>query len=104
MVLRMKIFNILGIYWKIWLLLGEGGGGSRNTNIEGGLQGAKVGIGQFVNFRGDLVRKRDVVFLRGDDGWYPNAHYESGPKFEEKFIFCFKNDKNLVKFDLNTKK
>ena len=23
-------------------------------------------------------------------------------KFEEKLIFCFKNDKNLVKFDLNT--
>ena len=45
-----------------------GGGGSRNTNIEGGLQGAKVGIGQFVNFRVNLVRKRDVVFLRGDDG------------------------------------
>ena len=25
-------------------------------------------------------------------------------KFEEKLIFCFKNDKNLVKFDLNTRK
>ena len=23
-------------------------------------------------------------------------------KFEEKLIFCFKNDKNLVKFDLST--
>ena len=23
-------------------------------------------------------------------------------KFEEKLIFCFKNDKNLVKFDLCT--
>ena len=25
-------------------------------------------------------------------------------KFEEKLICCFKNDKNLVKFDLSTKK
>ena len=25
-------------------------------------------------------------------------------KFEEKLIFCFKNDKNLVNFDLNTRK
>ena len=23
-------------------------------------------------------------------------------KFQEKLIFCFKNDKNLVKFDLST--
>ena len=23
-------------------------------------------------------------------------------KFEEKLIFCFRNDKNLVKFDLST--
>ena len=25
-------------------------------------------------------------------------------KFEEKLIFCFKNDKNLVTFDLSTSK
>ena len=25
-------------------------------------------------------------------------------KFEEKLICCFKNDKNLVKFDLSTQK
>ena len=31
-------------------------------------------------------------------------HYESGAKFEEKLIFCFKNDKYLVNFDLSTKK
>ena len=31
-------------------------------------------------------------------------HYESGAKFEEKPFFCFKNDKNLVNFDLSTKK
>ena len=29
---------------------------------------------------------------------------KSGVKFEEKLIFCFKNDKNLVNFDQSTKK
>ena len=29
---------------------------------------------------------------------------KSGTKFEEKLIFCFKNDKNLVNFDPSTKK
>ena len=29
---------------------------------------------------------------------------KSVAKFEEKLIFCFKNDKNLVNFDLSTKK
>ena len=29
---------------------------------------------------------------------------KSCAKFEEKLIFCFKNDKNLVNFDLSTKK
>ena len=29
---------------------------------------------------------------------------KSGQKFEEKFIFCFKNDKNLVNFDPSTEK
>ena len=29
---------------------------------------------------------------------------KSGAKSEEKLIFCFKNDKNLVNFDLSTKK
>ena len=29
---------------------------------------------------------------------------KSGAKFEEKLIFRFKNDKNLVNFDLSTKK
>ena len=33
MVLRMKIFNILDVHWKIGLLAG---GGSRKINIEGG--------------------------------------------------------------------
>ena len=29
---------------------------------------------------------------------------KSGAKFEEKLLFCFKNDKNLLNFDLSTKK
>ena len=29
---------------------------------------------------------------------------KSGAKFEEKLIFRFKNDKNLVNYDLSTKK
>ena len=29
---------------------------------------------------------------------------KSGSKFEEKLIFCFKNDKNLVTFDPSTEK
>ena len=48
MVLRMKNFNILGVHWKMRLL---GVGGSRKTNIEGGLP-KKEGLGQFVDFRG----------------------------------------------------
>ena len=29
---------------------------------------------------------------------------KSGAKFEEKLIFCFKNDRNLKNFDQSTKK
>ena len=29
---------------------------------------------------------------------------KSGAKFDEKFKFCLKNDKNLVSFDPSTKK
>ena len=29
---------------------------------------------------------------------------KNGAKLEEKLIFCFKNDKNLVNFDPSTKK
>ena len=31
-------------------------------------------------------------------------HYDSGAIFEENLIFCFKNDKHLVTFDMSTKK
>ena len=48
-----------------------------------------------------MARKRGGAF---EGSWQPNAHYEGGAKFEEKLIFCFKNDKNLVNFDLSTKK
>ena len=72
MVLRMKNFNIFGVQWKIRLLWG---GGSWKTNIWGGLP-KKGGLGQFVDLRGDLARKRVVVFLREGGGWYPNAYYD----------------------------
>ena len=70
MVLRMKNFNILRVHWKMRLL---GVGGSRKTNIEGGLP-KKEGLGQFVDFRegGGLGKKEGGCFWRG---WYPNAHY-----------------------------
>ena len=29
---------------------------------------------------------------------------KTGAKFEEKLVFCFKNDKNLVNFDPSNKK
>ena len=29
---------------------------------------------------------------------------KSGAKYEEKLIFCFKNDKNLANFDPSTRK
>ena len=45
-----------------------------------------------------------MFFFWGEAVCYPNAHYESGPKFEEKLIFCFKNDYNLMNFDLSTNK
>ena len=43
MELRMKNFNVFGVHWKIRFL--GGGGGSRKTNIEGGL------LGQFADLR-----------------------------------------------------
>ena len=58
----MKNFNILGVHWRIQLL---GGGGSRKTNIDGGLP-KRGGLGQFANLmRGGLGKKEAGVFLRG---------------------------------------
>ena len=48
-----------------------------------------------------MARKRGGAF---EGSWQPNAHYESGAKFEEKLIFYDIYDKNLVNFDLSTKK
>ena len=31
----------------------------------------------------------------------PNLYFDS-LKFEEKLIFCFKNDKNVMNFDMST--
>ena len=49
-------------FWKIRLL----GRGSRKTNIEGGLP-KKGGLGQFVDLRGTLARKRGWCFWGGVD-------------------------------------
>ena len=65
MVLRMKNFNILGFFWKLWFLYGGGGGSSKTkTNIER-RDGRKRGeLGLFADLSGDLARKQWVVFLR----------------------------------------
>ena len=67
-------------------------------------------------FRGGLLGKRGKNFLTGGCyvyiKWYfcgrggvdTPMHTMSDAKSEEKLIFCFKNGKNLVNFDLSTKK
>ena len=42
-------------------------GGSRKTNIEGGLPKKGRGLRQFADLRGGLGKKEEVVFLRGVD-------------------------------------
>ena len=68
MVLRMKNFNILGVYWKIQLL---GVGGSQKTNIEGGIawKGGLDSLG--------LAKKSRRCFRRGAD---TTMHTMSYPK------------------------
>ena len=56
MLLKMKNPTFRGV--------GGGGGGSRKTNIEGGLP-KKRGLGQFADLREDLARKRGGVFEGG---------------------------------------
>ena len=65
MVLRMKNFNIFGVYWKIRLL--RDGGGHEKPIYKEGLP-KKGGLEQF---KRDLVRKKGWCFW---GGWYPNAH------------------------------
>ena len=70
MVLRMKNFDIMGVYWKIQF---SGGGGCHEKAIyrgelpKGGLDSCrfKEGLGE---------KEGGGVFL---GGWYPNAHYDS---------------------------
>ena len=58
MVLRMKIFNISGVNWKIQLL-----GGSQK--IAG--KPKKGGLGQFADLRGGVARMIVAVFEREVD-------------------------------------
>ena len=61
--LKSEIFNNdnLGVHWKIWLLGGRGGG-SRKTNIKGGLP-KKEGLVSFADLRGVFGKKeRGGVF------------------------------------------
>ena len=64
----------------------------------------KGGLDSLLIYKGGLGKKEGSGVFEERLIPYPNAHYESGAKFEEKLIFCLKNDKNLVKFDLSTKK
>ena len=58
MVLRMKIFNITGVHWKIRFL-----GAARKKEIyrgnclKVGGEGGRGGLGQFADLRGDLAKK-----------------------------------------------
>ena len=97
MVLKMKNFNILGVHWKVQLL-----GGFMKNQYRGWDCLKRWGLDSLSIYKGGLSKKEGGGVFEG--GWYPNAHYESGAKFEEKLIFCFKNDKNLLNFDLSTKK
>ena len=56
-------------------ILGEKGGGSRKTNIEGKIP-KKGGAWTVCKFKGGLGKKeRGGVFEEGR-GWYPNTHYK----------------------------
>ena len=90
MVLRMKNFTILGFPWKIRIL----GGRFTKNQYRGGDWLKSGGFGHFVDLRGTLQERREWCFR------YPNAHYESGAKFEEKLGFCFE----MMNFDLSTKR
>ena len=71
--LRIKIFNTLGVHWKIWLLGGE----FTKKQYRGGLP-KKGRLGQFADLRGGggggLARKRGMLFLRGVDTPMPTMN------------------------------
>ena len=83
--LRMKNFNIIGFHWKIQFLGGGGegggggGGGSQKTNIGGDFVKGSGWHGQFIDLRGDLAKKRGVVFLSGGGGLIPQYTLWSDP-------------------------
>ena len=55
-------------------------------------------------FRGGLLGKRGITFCKGVLDSLLIYKGRGGGIIEEKLIFCFKNDNNLVNFDLSTKK
>ena len=79
MVLRMKNFDILGVHWKIQLLVGGGGGVHKKPIYRGDCWKGGGGLGQFDNLRGAWQEKWGWYFWGGGEGWYPNVHYESVP-------------------------
>ena len=76
----MKNFNILGVHWKIQLLVAGGAFTEIWCRGVGGGAGLKKKVGRggtwtVFRFTGrGAWQERGVVFLRG--GWYPNAHYD----------------------------
>ena len=66
--LRMKNYNIMGVHWKIWFLVGF----TKNQYIAGNL--LERGAWTVCRFKGGLEKKRRVVFLR-EGCWYSNVHY-----------------------------
>ena len=59
--LKVEKFNIMWAHWKIHF---QGGGGSQETNIQGGII-QKRGLGQFVDLReGGLAKKRAMHFIQ----------------------------------------
>ena len=100
MVIRMKNFNILRVYWKIRLL--EEGWGSRKTNIEGAISKKGGGLGQLVDLRGGEVgawQKRGNGVFEWGEGVDTPMHIMF--RFL-KILFQFKN--LLIKswFDVQT--
>ena len=76
--LRMKDFYIFGVHWKIQFL-----GGVHEKPIYRGDCLKRVGLDS-LQIQWGSWQEREGVFLRGRGGWYPNAHYASTKKIDEK--------------------